>query len=367
MDTEQASRKVSKRTSSPGCDGGPSGGASVFSYGDTTKELDLAADDKLTADTAQLVAKALNGDKLDRNDLLHLCGIHPHSADYYHLKWATRHMNYHAAEGVAEVHAQIGVDANPCSKNCRWCSFAAASDIRKRGFELSLDEIVKHARTFETDGANCLTVMSTADFDFDKYLSILAAIRESVSPNMPIMANIGDFDYLQALKLKAAGVGSVYHAIRMGEGVVTQCSLQTRLDSIEAAKNAGLKLSTCLEMIGPHCPAEQVVDMIQLSISLKPQNGGIGSWVSVPGTPGENDERFPRGRLKVYSCVYRLAAGWGMRFGGATLSWAEAGCNPRDVLEHTDSDEGRGSSVAEIREFFEDGGWTVLRTPSKYW
>jgi biotin synthase len=327
----------------------------------------LADDDRLTENTERIVAKALNGNKLNRDDLLHLCSIAPHSADYYHLKWATRHMNYRATEGIAEVHAQIGVDANPCSKNCRWCSFAANSNIRTHSFELPLDEIIKHALAFEADGANCLTVMSTADFDFDKYLNIIAAIRKAVSPDMPLMANIGDFDYLQALKLKAAGVGSVYHAIRMGEGVVTQSLLQERLDSIEAAKSAGLKLSTCLEMIGPHCPTAEVIDMMQLSISMGPQNGGIGSWVSVPGTPGENDERFPRGRLKVYSCAYRLAAGWDMRFGGATLSWAEAGCNPRDVLEHTDSDEGRGSSVAEIREFFENGGWTVLRTPSPYW
>jgi hypothetical protein len=201
----------------------------VFACGDTTGELSLTSADRLSEDTAKIVSKALEGGSLSRAELLQICRIAPHSADYYHLKWATRHMNFRAAEGIAEVHAQIGVDANPCSRNCRYCSFAAVSGIRRQAFELPISKIVEHAQTFEADGANCLTVMSTADYDFDKYLDVIRAIRANVSPELPIMANIGDFDYTQALRLKAAGVGS---------------------------------------------------------------------WISVPGTPGENDERYPRGQKR---------------------------------------------------------------------
>lgn len=320
----------------------------------------------VSQEVESIVDYALKGVRPGREELLALCGLDPFSLEAAYVTWGAQQAVRTASEGVAEVHAQIGIDANPCSKNCLFCSFASCNTARSGKMEMPLERIIEHARSYVDEGANCLTIMITADYDFGQYVEYLAQVREAIGPAMPLCANMGDFDEPMAQRLKAAGVGSVYHAVRMGEGQVNEIPLEQRFATIDAAHAAGLKVMTCLEMIRPAFSNEEVVDNMLQVLEHRTEYASAGGMIRVPGTQLENCELYIRPKQRLYSAVMRLAAGPSVRFGGGNLNWAEVGTNPRDASNATEED-GLGWSVEDVREDFEQDGWKTYRGPSPWW
>ena len=111
-------------------------------------------------DVVRIVDECLGGKLLGHADAVRLCEIEAFTPDYYVLKYALRQLTFRASGGIAEVHGQIGMDANPCaSGNCEFCSFAVMNSARpneKR--EMPLDTIISYAKRYEEAGANCLTL-----------------------------------------------------------------------------------------------------------------------------------------------------------------------------------------------------------------
>ena len=321
-----------------------------------------------SAAVMRIVDECLGGKRLGHADAVRLCEVEAYTPDYYVLKYALHHLAFEASGGIAEVHGQIGMDANPCaSGDCEFCSFAVMNSARpNEKHEMPLEKIVDYAKKYREAGANCLTLMITADYDWDQYLSYVEAVHAAV-PDLPIMGNTGDFDETQAAELKAAGAGSVYHAIRMGEGVVTRLSVDTRVKTIEAAHAVGMKVATCNEMIRPGFTYEEIVNQLELSASLRCECGFAGGMVPVPGTKMFDAPRYSWARGDVFSAIYRMIAGTDfMKFGSESLTWAEVGTNPRDDKNETEKD-GLGSSIYKERLRFENLEWTVPEGPSAFW
>lgn len=192
----------------------------------------------------------MDGKTLTHKDAIYLCDIEPFTPEGRVLSYVARKRHFEAAGGIAEVHGQIGMDANPCPANCEFCSFASNGDARPNGrHEMSLDAILRYAHDYHDNGANVLTLMITNSYNFEQYLRYIDAVHKEL-PDFPIMANMGDFDYSMACELKAVGVGSVYHAIRMGEGEINNLSVEARVKTIEAAHEAGLKFPRALSSSG---------------------------------------------------------------------------------------------------------------------
>ena len=324
--------------------------------------------EKPSADVIRIVGKCLDGKLLSHADAVRLCEVEAYTPDWYVLKYALRELAYRASGGIAEIHGQIGLDANPCATgDCEFCSFAVMNNARpNEKHEMPLEVALPYARRYYESGANCLTLMITADYDWDKYLGYVEAIHKEL-PDFPIMGNTGDFDVVMAGELKAAGAGSVYHAIRMGEGTVTRIPLETRVKTIEAAHAAGLKVATCNEMIRPGFTYVEVVDLLELSASLGCEAGFAGGIVPVPGTKMYDAPRYSWARGDVFAAIYRMIVGCErMPFGSETLTWAEVGTNPRDDKNETEKD-GLGASVYKLQLEYENKEWTVRRGPSLYW
>ena len=319
-------------------------------------------------DVLRIVDECLGGKLLGHADAVRLCEVEAFTPDYYVLMYALRQLAYKASGGIAEVHGQIGIDANPCATgNCEFCSFAVMNGARpNEKHEMPLDRIISYAKKYYEAGANCLTLMITADYDWDQYLSYVEAVHNEL-PDFPIMANMGDLDEKMAGELKAAGAGSIFHSLRMGEGTITRIPLETRVKSIESAHAVGLKVATCNEMIRPGIPYEDIVTQLELSASLRCECGHTAGMVPVPGTKMFDVKRYSWSRGDVFAAIYRMMVGTEfMRFGSTSLSWAEVGTNPRDDSNETEKD-GLGSSVLKERMRFENQEWTVVKGPSEYW
>ena len=313
----------------------------------------------------ELVDKGLAGEGLPEEEIAELLSEDPYSAEGAHIRWGGWMLARKATNGVAEVHAQIGMDASACSKNCEFCSFAACKD-----------EVIDYAKAYDKAGVNLMCLMVTASYDFNKYLDMVASVREVINPETPLMANIDDFTYEQALQLKKAGIDCVYHVVHMGEGELTTIAPEKRIETMKNAKKAGLTLSSCVEPCGPEHGPELIAKRIKQLMAFEPHSTGIGLRVPVPGTRFANDPQKGKIDWAFYSAVFRLAVGMkpalcGNTYlaadGGSNYSWAEVGTNPRDSAERTGQTAGIGHGVAESKYGFMAVGWQMLEGPSQGW
>ncbi|MDO4289654.1 MAG: radical SAM protein [Eggerthellaceae bacterium] len=324
-----------------------------------------------------IIDKGLEGKGLEDHEVLKLYEIEETSREAAILRWAGQELSMQAADGVAEIHAQIGLNSTICPKNCKFCSFAACNGARKGKYELPKEDVLEYAKIYEEDGANLILMLTTASYSFNKLLDMVASVREVISPDMPLLVNTEDMTLERAKQLKAAGAQGAYHAVRMREGVDTEIPVEDRMATFAHMREAGLKLSTCVEPVGPEHTPEELTEATMRCISTEPFTSGVGKRIAVPGT-----QLYDLGMLTDVAnanmvAVYRLATGLDLRLNcsantvmtaaaGANLAWAEVGTNPRDTVERTENG-GRGASLAQQRKMFLASGWEVLDGPSKGW
>jgi biotin synthase len=277
---------------------------------------------------------------------------------------------------MAEVHAQVGLNIAPCSRNCAFCAFAEKNRVFDRVSELSAEEAVASAKKFEEDGANAIYVMATADYPFAKYLEMSREIREKMKRETVLVANVGDFDGKQARSLRDVGYSGIYHAVRLGEGCVTSIPVEQRLRTMNNAQEAGLIIGTCLEPVGTEHGIEELVQKTVITREASPCFSGAARRIPIPDT-----ELYPYGivseaRMAHLLAVVRLAVGNDIpgncthepnvigASAGANLLWAESGSNPRDTEERTERK--RGMTVQDCKVIFREAEWQVLEGPSKF-
>ncbi|MDR1571663.1 MAG: radical SAM protein [Clostridiales Family XIII bacterium] len=325
----------------------------------------------------EIIEKSFCGEALSPEEALSLYRTDPYSKDAFMIRWAALRQSMELAGGLAEIHAQIGLDSGPCPKDCQFCSFAACNsrDPGAKRRETPLKDVVEYAKIYVEQGANLILLLSTEAYDFDRYAEICVRVREAVGGETPLLANIGDLDLGRAKRLKGAGMDGIYHAVRLGEGEITGIHVETRLATIENAGKAGLRLSTCLEPIGPEHSAGEIEERARMCMGWEPMTSGVGRRVAAPGTGTARLGMLSQPLNALYAASYRLTDHRTkliasvhselMANSGSNLSWSEAGSNPRDSRRRTEG--GRGRSVKEIKALFSETGWRVRRGPSPGW
>lgn len=324
-----------------------------------------------------IVEKGLMGKGLTEEETLRLYQVPETSKEAAYIRWAGQELSLKASNGKAEIHAQIGLNSTVCPKNCKFCSFAACNNVRKGRYEIPKEDVLEYAKIYEEDGANLILMLTTASYSFDKLLDMVYSVREVISPEMPLLVNTEDMTLERAQKLKAAGCNGAYHAIRMREGVDTEIPVENRIETFKHLSEAGLKLSTCVEPVGPENTPEELTEATFRCIRTNPMTSGVGKRIAVPGTL-----IYDRGMLTDVAnanmvAIYRLAHGIDLRLNcsantvmtaasGANLAWAEVGTNPRDLVKRTE-DGGRGASMAQQVKMFKASGWEILEGPSYGW
>lgn len=310
----------------------------------------------------EILQRSLAGEKISRNQCLRLMEIEHHSSEMYELFFVANRLTRNMFDGAGEVHAQIGIDYAPCSKKCRFCVFG---NTTSEHLELRKEEVVVKAKDFERAGADAIYLMTTADFDFDKYISIGREVRKAISPKIPMVANISDFGSAEAQELLDTGFTAIYHSVRLREGKDTEISPETRKATIAHSKRAGLKVFFCVEPIGPEHQDEEIVDLMFLGKELGVAFSGAMRRTSASGTPlckyGEIQwidlakivaiTRIVMGNSIIAHCTHEpnLAS----LLAGANLIWAETGPNPRD----TSRIGSRGFSVEQCQRLLWEAGF----------
>ena len=324
----------------------------------------------------EVIEKADAGAPLSMEDVTLLYSLPANSPEAYLLRCAGNRRAMLLADGTAEIHAQIGVDAGPCVKSCQFCSFAKCNNPEGELKLTPLRAILDYAKAFQDAGANLLLLMSSAAFPFERLGEIGQRVREVIGPEMPMLINTRDVSYDEAVTLRAAGYNGAYHAARMSEGEMTDIPLSTRVETMENLTRAGLPLSFCIEPIGEEHTAADFVERLELHLRFSPLTGGVGRRIPVQGTKVERCRKFDQAEQARLTAIYRLLDGKTPLVGsanatlaansGANLCWAECGYNPRDFSGHTELD-GVGRSVDFIARIYAETGWELRKGYSPGW
>lgn len=325
----------------------------------------------------EIVKKSLDGGSLSKDEVSSLFRIPLFSEESAMILSASRKKSESASNGLAEVHAQVGLNIAPCPRNCAFCSFAARNKVFTERREIPVDEAVGKAKQFEADGANAIFVMSTADYPFKKFIGISREIRRSLLPETVIVANVGDFTKEQAKQLQDTGFSGIYHAVRLGEGRDTTISVNRRLTTFKHAKDVGLLLGTCVEPVGNEHTVEEFVEKTIITRNANPVFSGAARRIPIPNTKKAEYGIVSEAKMAHILAVVRLALGLDVpgncthepnvigAAAGANLLWAEAGANPRDTEKETEGK--RGMTVQDCIRVLQEAEWQVLQGPSKFY
>lgn len=322
------------------------------------------------------IDKTLSGETLSLREVEQIYTLDVDSPEAFLIRCAGNRRALELSGGVAEIHAQIGLDAGPCVKSCQFCSFAKCNNVPGELKLTPLQAVLDYARAFQDSGANLILLMCSAAFPLERLPEIAARVREAIGPDMPMLANTGDLTAEEAKLLRRIGFNGAYHAARMSEGELTDIPVSVRTETMKNLTDAGLPLSFCIEPIGEEHTARDFLDRLALHLQFKPLTGGIGRRIPVKGTKVEHCRKFTQQEQALLTGLYRLLDPHTVLVGsanatlaansGANLCWAECGYNPRDFSGHTELD-GVGRSVEHIAKIYAETGWELRKGYSPGW
>lgn len=323
-----------------------------------------------------LIKKSFQADPLSAEELTFFLSHPPGSPTAIQTMAQTREISGNLVTGKAEIHGQLALDLAPCACECKFCSFARSNRIFTSETRISSEDAVFYARQHEDRGANAVYVMTTAQYPFGQFIEISKEIRRNLKPETIMVANVADQSLERARRIKDAGYAGVYHALRLREGRDTGIPPEKRMESMLNFKEAGLKVGTCVEPIGPEHTIEELVQTILLAASIEPVFSGAARRIGIPGT--EIAKRGMISELRMAQIVAasilgtpRTVKGFCTHepctlaaLAGANLLWAESGSNPRDTRKKTE--QGRGLDVEACARIYRESEWDTLEGPSAY-
>ena len=309
--------------------------------------------------------------ELSREEAVELLNIDNQSDEFYELIKVANRMTRREYGNKAYVFSQIGLNAEPCTMNCRFCSMAKSNYVMDGEFRKTMadiEDIKKTARDVIEAGTHDLFLMTTADYPVDEFVSIGKALRDEIPDNVRLVANIGDFDEDTAEKLKDAGFTGVYHICRLGEGQDTDIEPTRRIRTLDITKAADLELYYCVEPIGPEHSYEQLVDEMERAREYGVEAMAVMRRTPVPGTPLAEKGMITAMELTKIEAVTRIFTKPSRSMNthevtpmtliaGVNQLYAEIGANPRDNVNDTEANRGYG--VQKTIELLRDAEFEI--------
>ena len=177
-------------------------------------------------------------------------------------------------------------------------------------------------------------------------------------------------------RLRWLGHGS-RHDGGMGEGEVTNIAPETRLKTVQSARESGLLIGTCVEPIGPEHEVDEIVEKIIIGRDMKLCYSGAMRRINIPGSEMEEYGMLTEYQMAFIVAVVRLSMGRNLMANcthepnllgattGANLFWSEVGTNPRDTEKETS--EGRGLDVFSCKKMFLETDYDLVQGPSIFY
>lgn len=302
-----------------------------------------------------------------KSEIERLLALDTSSADFYELLAASEaYARRTFRRGY--VFCQIGLDSNPCIGNCSFCSMAKSHFVVSGRFMRTTPEVLAEVKKAVTPQVSDLFLMTTECYDKEAFLGVVKAVRQTISPQMRLVVNTGDFDSTYAKKLRENGATGAYHIVRLREGTDTDIPVKRREVTLEAIASAGLDLYYCVEPIGKEHTYGEIADEILRAQRLKVKYMAVMRRVGVCGTRKQDAGEITSRELAKIAAVAMLAVrppvsmnvhevNPAAMLAGINQLYAEYGVNPRDTAAETS--RGRGYSTEECVKLLSENGWEV--------
>ena len=312
-----------------------------------------------------ILEKGGNLEGLDQGEATALLSLPLGTREVYALMETANRLSRQGFGGKGENHFHIGLNAEPCPLNCKFCSLTQHAGIYVDPIEFSTEKILRWARIAESQSADALNIMTTGTYSFDRLLGMGRLLSQEVPT--PLVANTRDINHREGEALLAAGFVGAYHAVRLGEGRDTPFKIEKRIRTIRVLKDVGLLWMNCVEPVGPEHDLEEIARLMVLAREYGATYSGVMRRINFPGSPFEQVGMISELELARMVAVSRLVMGSVPRahcthephsaslLAGANLLFPEVGSSPRDAK--ADTGQGRGKSLAACRQMMADMGW----------
>lgn len=313
-----------------------------------------------------LLLSVKDGKLLDKNEAMALLHIDYRSDDFYKLLSAANYLSRTEYNNKGLVFAQIGLNAEPCSVNCKFCSMGQAHYSLSVKWRKEIEEILAELELLIANGINDFFLMTTADYPINDFMNIAKTVKKHLPDHIRFVANIGDFDYETAKRLKEIGFTGVYHINRLREGIDTTIKPEIRINTLNNIRNAGLDLYYCVEPIGPEHSYDELAAEMLRARDYHVKVMAVMRRTCVKGTPLHDQGQISAIELTKIAAVARLVTRPQRAMNahevtqmtllaGVNQLYAEYGANPRDTEAQTE--KGRGFSVMQAWNMLREAGW----------
>jgi len=320
-------------------------------------------------------------DKIERKDynlndeeILELLNMDTTCSEFYRLLAASNCMSREKFGSKGYVFAQIGINAEPCSVNCRFCSMGADHYSLDGQWQKDVITIKEELNRLQLHGIDDFFLMSTADYPVSRLLEIAKEVKSLLREDQKFVVNTGDFDFETAKELKNAGFTGVYHINRLREGIDTNSNTGEREETIEALSKAGMELYYCIEPIGPEHSYEELLTEIKRARDLQIAVMAVMRRIPVMGTPLYELGKISAMELTKIAAVTNIVVNPSRSMNvhepiqmallaGVNQLYAEVGANPRDVK--SDTERSRGFTPDVAWEMLKEGGYRQQMCPAQ--
>ncbi len=205
----------------------------------------------------------------------------------------------HFDPNAVQISTLLSVKTGGCPEDCSYCpqSIRYETDVNNDPL-MELNAVIDQAKAAKARGATRFCMGAAWRSPKPKQMEQINAMVEAVSDlGMETCATLGMLQPEQAQQLKEAGLDYYNHNLdtseRYYQKVITTRTYQHRLDTLEAVRDAGLKVC-CGGIVGM---GEDEIDRAELLHTLAtmvahPGSVPINQLVQVEGTPLAGSEHF---------------------------------------------------------------------------
>lgn len=221
-----------------------------------------------------LANQSLSGQILSKQDCLDI--LNNQDIDLLLLLQAAYQVRRASFGQEVRLHVLNNAQNGHCPEDCHYCAQAKSSTAEIESYGMKPDEeMLVEARQAYAKGASCYCMVyagrGASKARVERLKRILSQIK-SEFPDKEICVSTGFVDLEAAKELKTAGLDRLNHNLNTSQEhypqICTTHTYQDRLNTILAAKNAGLKV--CSGMIVGM--GEQHQDIIDVALQLREVN-----------------------------------------------------------------------------------------------
>ena len=257
-----------------------------------------------------LAKKSIAGLELDRQEcksVLESC-----DADLMDLLAAAFRVRRRFCGMKVHIHVLTNARSGLCPEDCNYCSQSVNSNADFDKYPLiDREALVAGAQRAKEAKARRFCIVtsgrSPSARDLDQLTDAIREIKETV--DIGICCSLGLLDGDQARRLREAGVEQLNHNLNTSERFYPEiCSTHTfqdRLDTLEAARGAGLKLCTGA-IFGQGETHDDIIDVSLALRRLDPQSVPVNFLHPIPGTLFEQVNYLTPGDCLRSLCLMRM-------------------------------------------------------------